>query len=410
MDPFTPAFDELVKQKLEKWHAPGIAISVVHTDNAWSKVCYPILLQQHIRLLTWRQGYGIAKQSATPATSSTLFYSASTTKAQLCAAWAIYINSNKNKNPNGSKKITWTTPLADIIRDDFVLQDSYATTAITIEDALSHRTGMSRHELSYGRDMCSTPQEIVRNLRYLPLCSPLRTSWKYCNIMYVTASYALEVAYGKPFADVMRESLWQPLGMNDTYAGLVEAKAAAEKSGAVLANGYAWDAFYSDHADGKYIDEGNMSLDEVSGAGAVISTAEDYVKWMQALLSGSGPLSPDMTKEIWTPRAVVPADEAESVYDSTMLYCLGWFKATYRGHEIIVHEGDCFGFGACVLLLPALNWGVTYFSNGSLSAMTLKGIVFNLIDDLIQTPEAERASDPLERRQVRSGRYTRQTR
>ena len=34
------------------------------------------------------------------------------------------------------------------MRDDFVRPDEYTTFHATIEDALSHRTGMPRHDLS----------------------------------------------------------------------------------------------------------------------------------------------------------------------------------------------------------------------------------------------------------------------
>jgi len=47
--------------------------------------------------------------------------------------------------------LDWTTPIAAILRDDFVLQDPWATTHITIEDALSHRTGMPRHDRAHAR-------------------------------------------------------------------------------------------------------------------------------------------------------------------------------------------------------------------------------------------------------------------
>lgn len=50
-----------------------------------------------------------------------------------------------------SKKYTeladgWETKICSIIRDDFVLQDEWATNHLTLEDAVCHRTGMPRHD------------------------------------------------------------------------------------------------------------------------------------------------------------------------------------------------------------------------------------------------------------------------
>ena len=35
---FTSKFDDLVKQKLEKWHVPGLSIAVINNGNIASKV------------------------------------------------------------------------------------------------------------------------------------------------------------------------------------------------------------------------------------------------------------------------------------------------------------------------------------------------------------------------------------
>lgn len=74
-------------------------------------------------------------------------------------------------------KLDWTTPIASLIPDDFVLMDdAWATAHITLEDALSHRTGLPRHDKSTshwvdgedGDRRVATPRDVVRSLRYLP--------------------------------------------------------------------------------------------------------------------------------------------------------------------------------------------------------------------------------------------------
>ena len=179
--PFTSRYDKLVEHSSKQWHIPGIAIAVVHGSDTWTK------------------GYGLAQQDPPkPVEPSTLFYVASTTKAQLCAAWEIYIRSEANQSKPESERITWSTPLATIIRDDFVLCDPIRTIQITLEDAVSHRTGIPRHEASYGYEGVKTPKELTRNLRNLYLHNELRTNFEYCNTPFVAASHALETLTGKP--------------------------------------------------------------------------------------------------------------------------------------------------------------------------------------------------------------------
>lgn len=120
-------------------------------------------------------------------------------------------------------EVQWDTPISNLIRDDFVLEDDHATTHTTIEDILSHRTGMPRHDSSYGGTYDGhegTPRDYVRALRYLPLSAELRTRYQYCNMMYVTAAYVIETLTGFWLGDLLRERIWKPLEMKSTVCGL----------------------------------------------------------------------------------------------------------------------------------------------------------------------------------------------
>lgn len=38
LSPFTPAFDKLVTQNLDRWHTPGLAIAIIRGNETSSKV------------------------------------------------------------------------------------------------------------------------------------------------------------------------------------------------------------------------------------------------------------------------------------------------------------------------------------------------------------------------------------
>jgi len=121
---------------------------------------------------------------------------------------------------SGNYSLSWDTPISSIIRDDFVLPDPYFTDHVTIEDALSHRTGMPRHDFSYGgineKGKKRGVVDGVRSLRNLPLTKGLRTTFQYCNLMFVVASHVIETLTGVWLGDFLRERIWEPLGMNST--------------------------------------------------------------------------------------------------------------------------------------------------------------------------------------------------
>jgi CubicO group peptidase (beta-lactamase class C family) len=119
-------------------------------------------------------------------------------------------------NSSEYSNIQWSTPISELIRDDFVLENDYATTHTTIEDALSHRSGLPRHDFSYGKK--TTVKDTIRDLRYLPLTAEPRTTFQYCNIMFLVASHVVESLTGVWLGDFLKERIWEPLGMKSTVS------------------------------------------------------------------------------------------------------------------------------------------------------------------------------------------------
>src|SRR5438045_9450176 len=133
----------------------------------------------------------------------------STTKAFTAAALSMLVDDNE-KYP----EIQWDTPISQIIRDDFILPDAHITTHATIEDALSHRTGMPRHDLAYGGHINGhkqTNRDLVRLLRHLPVTAELRTRNQYCNMMYVVASYIRKIVTRSLLVDLIRSRILVPI-------------------------------------------------------------------------------------------------------------------------------------------------------------------------------------------------------
>jgi len=276
--------------------------------------------------------------------------------------------------------VQWTTPIASLIREDFVLSDDYATSHTTIMDALSHRSGLPSHDHSYGFPGC-TVQDVVRSLRHLPLTAEPRTKYQYCNMMFITISHAIETVTGRKLGDLMREWIWQPLGMDATFFDLPSAKAADEH----LATGYRW---LYDTKSGGYKNVEWISLDEVSGAGSVISNVLDYAKWARALIEGKTPLSNTGVEALLTPRMLIPAQEP---FTGPGAYALGWRTGVYRGQWFFEHSGGMPGFGAELIIFPKLNFAVIALANtGGTSNFVDQKLAFHLVDEKMGVSLKER--------------------
>ncbi|KAI0104412.1 beta-lactamase/transpeptidase-like protein [Daldinia grandis] len=402
--PFDSDFEAFAKAALDRWKVPGVSVAVVDGED------------------TWAEGYGIASFPSTPATPSTLYYTGSTTKAFTAAILSLLIASgNFSSSEETLSPLSWQTPISHIIRDDFVLGPEYewATAHLSLEDALSHRTGFPRHDKAlarrYGTDRHpGTVRDVVRSLRHLPMVSEPRTVWRYCNLMYMVVAHAIQTLTGEWLGTVMRERIWDPLGMDGTYLSVGDAL----EAGREVARGYYWDyqgggkvERGDDKEEDRDVNAGGQgkgqgfisvpygSLDLASGAGGIVSNVLDYARWIRCLIRGDSsddnengcPVLPkEAHRELKLARIAMPP-EMRMNFDAPLAYALGWELSTYKGWRIFTHGGGMEAYGAEVYFLPDLGYGVVALGNTALTS-NLVGteLVWKLIDDKLGVPEGER--------------------
>lgn len=313
-----------------------------------------------------------------PVTPSTLFYTGSTTKAFTAALVSLLVDDNEH-----FPQVQWDTPISQVIRDDFVLADEYATGHVTIEDALSHRSGFPRHDRSYGAvegsDRKATLKEIVRDMRHLPLTAEPRTRYQYCNLMFMAISHMVESLTGEWMGDLLARRIFQPLHMDATFFSLAQAQNSSED----LARGY----YFQDE---EYHEAGWMNVDTISGAGGMISNVLDYAKWARALMrqEDHAPLSKAGYEEIWRPRMLLPQEEP---WTGPQAYALGWNVGVYKGYRVYQHGGDVNAFGAMFFIFPDQKFSVVAMANtGAISTFAERVLAAHLIDEKLNIPENER--------------------
>ncbi|RMY76033.1 hypothetical protein D0863_02212 [Hortaea werneckii] len=219
--PFTEDFNVFVNNTMSEFLAPGLAIAIVQGDATYTK------------------GYGFSSiERLEEMTPHTLFFAGSTTKSFTAATMSKLVESNES----AYAAIDWDSKLASLIREDFVLSDEYTSSHISLTDALNHRTGMPRHDISWVNGNVSVQQQ-VQQLRHLPLHRELRAGWEYCNLMFTAVSHAIETITKTSMATLLRRWMWEPLGMHETFYNLADALNYADSSGGrvSVATGYLYD-------------------------------------------------------------------------------------------------------------------------------------------------------------------------
>ena len=150
------SFDAYAAKAMKDWKVPGMAIAIVRNDS-----------------VVFAKGYGVRKLGdPTPVDPHTVFAIGSSTKAFTSATVAMLVDDGKMK---------WDAPLTTY-RPGFRMYDPYASRELTVRDALSHRSGLTRGDFmwyaaNYSRD------EVLRRLRYLKPSWSFRSNFGYQNMM-----------------------------------------------------------------------------------------------------------------------------------------------------------------------------------------------------------------------------------
>ena len=147
---------------------------------------------------------------------------------------------------------------------------------ITIRDMLSHRSGVTRHDLIwYKSDF--TQKELFERLRYLEPTEPMRQVFLYSNMMYAGSGYSIELLSGKPWESFVRERILTPLGMTSTTFTIEDMVKQPE-----------FGVPYTERRDNTELYKIPYYSDAigVAPAGAINSNIQDMSKWLIALMNG----------------------------------------------------------------------------------------------------------------------------
>ncbi|MCL2702841.1 MAG: serine hydrolase [Defluviitaleaceae bacterium] len=244
---------------------------------------------------------------------------------------------------------------------DFEMHDPYMTGHLTIRDAMSHRSGLPRHDLVWMNRRGASLSELAYSLKYLPPAFEPRTKMYYQNIMFILGCVIIEKAGGMPWGDFVKARLLDPLGMSHTYT---EANDYRGKCGEYESQPYA----LKDGIPAK-VDFPHYSA--VGGAGCMSSSVRDLVQWVRLHLGkgefeGKRIFSEKMAAELHSPQTIIrPGDLLPFGFDEIEFenYCLGWFAESYRGHKFVHHGGTINGYKSQVGFLPRQNAGFAILTN-----------------------------------------------
>jgi CubicO group peptidase (beta-lactamase class C family) len=204
---------------------------------------------------------------------------------------------------------------------------------MSVRDLLTHRLSFENDAVTFRHSYSGEADEVTTFALLEKHSVATSRVFRYDNLGYLLASYAIERAASQPFWTVVRERVLAPVGMQDTSE-----KPCIDTKSARTMN---------------------------RGSGGLCSTIGDMTRWLRV----------NMTDGVLDGKRVIPLSAMRDVHASQITldrkfgrlqrraYGLGWYHADYQGDLVLHHFGSYPKAWAHVSWMPDRNIGVVVLAN-----------------------------------------------
>jgi len=358
-------FDAYMQQTLKDWNTPGVGVGIVVGDK-----------------LVFAKGYGYRDhEKKLPFTTKTMQPIASNSKLFTAVAAGMLVEEGK---------LAWDKPIRDSVPEIQFYNDQLNSN-VTLRDMLSHRTGVTRHDLIWFKSPF-TREELFEKLKYLEPQEPMRTTFLYNNLMFAAVGQIIKIKSGKKWEDFVRERIFTPLDMSTTCYTIADMLKQPDYGVPFREKRDSFELYkipYYEDTEG------------VAPAGAVISNIDELSHWLIALMNegkynGRQVLPAGALKATLQPAIALPNAGGEALGFWELInsaYGMGRWTASYRGKLLTYHGGDLPGFHSQVSLMPNDKIGVIVLVISDHSAPLYNIVSYNVYERLLgmdQTPWSQR--------------------
>lgn len=318
----TPDFaslEKVVLDELKQTNTPGAAVAIVR-DNE----------------VVLARGFGVANvETAEPVKPEMLFRLGSTTKMLTATAANVLVEEGRLK--------------LDAPISTYVQGINRALGSVTEHQLLSHTAGVRDEAPMFGLNDETALGAGVRAMDETYLFTTPGDVFSYSNPGYWIAGYVAECAAGKPYADVMQEKVFGPLGMQRTSLRPMMAMTYPLAQGHDVRNG----------APAVIRPAANNAASWP--AGSVFSNVRDLSRFVIAVLhegrvDGKQALPAPVVARISTGYVQQPgADDSKYGYGLTV--------RSFRGIRLFQHGGSRSGYGSLIWMAPDQKVGVIILAN-----------------------------------------------
>lgn len=323
------AFDTVLEKRLltllnATAGVPGLAVSVVQ-DNR----------------LIYARGFGFRDlASCKPLTADTRIYLKSTTKSFTGLLGALL---HEDGIIDLDAPITRYLPAFDL--PEPLNPDQISLRMHLLHTKPYQNGGVNYMASTYGLGDFSTALPILKTYSTVK-----DTGFAYSNVGPIVAAYAFEAASGENWRDLIEEWVFEPLGMQSSFAHLSKANKGE------LATSYAFDD------EGQFLPVTTKHEAQLNAAGGAFSTANDLARWMivnlnNGELHGKDVFPARVMRQTHAPQVQMDWQWSLGIYRYAQ--GLGVYHADYDG-DLLMHH---FGGETHVSFMPEHGLGVSVLTN-----------------------------------------------
>jgi CubicO group peptidase (beta-lactamase class C family)/putative intracellular protease/amidase len=341
---------------MEQYNVPGLSVAVIDDFR-----------------VAWARGYGVTEAGgAVPVTPRTLFQAGSVSKPVAAVGALALVGQGKlrlDEDVNARLR-TWKVPENAFTRDQ----------KVTLRRLLSHTAGLTVHFFpgyARGEPVPTVPQvlngEKPANTRPVVVDCPPGSRWRYSGGGSVVAQQLMCDVSGKPFPALMRELVFDRLGMKDSTC---EQPLPADRQGQAASGTY---------RTGKVV-PGKWHVYPEMAAGGLWTTPSDLATLaIEIALARQGKssrvLSPAMSQEMFRRQVPQVTEFGLGGARHPDAMGLGFFLGDPTRPGLFGHIGDDAGFQAMLMMDADSGRGVAVMANSENGILVGDWLVENIAQE-----------------------------
>jgi CubicO group peptidase (beta-lactamase class C family) len=354
-----------VRGLMKQLHVPGVVVGVCHKGKERYR------------------GFGVANaETGVPADEDTLFQVGSISKTFLAQASVMLAEAGK---------LDLDAPVKRYL-PELRLKSRTAQEKVTMRHLLTHTGGWFGdyfNDLGAGNDALS---RMVEQLASLPQITPFGSLWSYNNAGFYLAGRVVEKISGKPYEAVIKEMIFGPLGMTNSWFFAED----------VISRRF---AVGHNHIKGKIRVARPWAMGRaVHPAGGITCSARDLMKYARFHM-GDGRLPGG--KRLLSAKGMAALHSPLLHATGQKSMALSWFVTRVDGLDTISHSGGTNGQQTDLRVIPAEKFASLVFTNGSYSGGILAAVGNGMLREFFSVRPPARKTVGLPSGELRQycGRY-----